>query len=156
MESVYVETTFISYLVARPSGDLLVAAHQKTTQDWWLTRRAQFTCYISQTVIDEASAGDPSEAQKRLAVLATLAALDVTPEAGTLAQAILASGVLPPSAVRDAVHVAVAAVHEIDYLLTWNCKHLANAQIMRKIESVCQALGHRMPIICTPEELMGG
>src|SRR5438309_10210477 len=111
MESVYLETTFISYLVARPSRDLLVAAHQKTTQDWWDTRRDQFACYMSQTVIDEASAGDPAEAQKRLAVLATLTALDVTPDAGTLAQAILASGVLPRSAARDAVHVAVAAVH---------------------------------------------
>jgi hypothetical protein len=156
METVYLETTFISYLVARPSGDLLVAAHQKTTQDWWATRRDHFTCYMSQTVIDEASAGDPNEAQKRLAVLATLTPLDVTPEAGVLGQAILASGVLPSSAARDAVHVAVAAVHGVDYLLTWNCKHLANAQIMRKIESVCQAHGRRMPIICTPEELMGG
>jgi predicted nucleic acid-binding protein len=156
METVYLETTFISYLAARPSGDLLVAAHQKTTQDWWATRRDQFTCYMSQTVIDEASAGDPAEAQKRLAVLGTLTALDVTPEAGALAQAILASGALPPHAARDALHVAVAAVHGIDYLLTWNCKHLANAQIMRKIESVCQAHGYRMPVICTPEELMGG
>jgi hypothetical protein len=156
MESVYLETTFISYLVARPSGDLLVAAHQKTTQDWWATRRDQFTCYMSQTVIDEASAGDPTEVQKRLAVLGTLTPLDVTPEAGALAQAILAKGVLPLGAARDAVHVATAAVHAVDYLLTWNCKHLANAQIMRRIESVCQAHGHRMPIICTPDELMGG
>jgi hypothetical protein len=93
---------------------------------------------------------------KRLAVLATLKALDVTPEAGALAQAILASGVLPPHAARDALHVAVSAVHGVEYLLTWNCKHLANAQIMRRIESVCQAHALRMPIICTPEELMGG
>jgi hypothetical protein len=156
MESVYIETTFISYLVARPSGDLLVAAHQKTTQDWWAVRRDQFTCYMSQTVIDEALAGDPTEAQKRLAVLATLTALDVTPEAGGLAQAILASGALPPVAARDALHVAVAAIHAVDYLLTWNCKHLANAQIMRRIETVGHAHGYRMPIICTPEELMGG
>lgn len=120
------------------------------------TRRVQFTCYTSQTVIDEASAGDPTEAQKRLAVLATLPALDVTPEAGGLAQALLVSGVLPSTAVRDALHVAVAAVHAVDYLLTWNCKHLANAQIMRRMETVCQVHGHRMPIICTPEELMGG
>lgn len=114
MELVYLETTFISYLVARPSGDLLVAAHQKTTRDWWDNRRNEFTCYMSQTVIDEASAGDPSEAQKRLAVLATLTPLDVTPEVGVLGQAILASGALPPSAARDAVHMAVAAVHGVD------------------------------------------
>lgn len=156
MESVYLETSYISYLVARPSGDLLVAAHQKTTQDWWTDRRDLFTCYVSQVVIDEASAGDPTEAQKRLAVISGLAVLDLTPGAESLTQAILGSGALPASAGRDAAHVAVAAVHAVDYLLTWNCKHLANAQIMRKIESVCLALGYRMPIICTPEELMGG
>ncbi len=156
MESVYLETSFLSYLVARPSGDLLVAAHQKTTQDWWTDRRDHFTCYVSQVVIDEASAGDPSEAQRRLAVIGALAALDLTPGTESLTQAIMASGALPPSAGRDAAHVAVSAFHSVDYLLTWNCKHLANAQIMRKIESVCQMMGYRMPIICTPEELMGG
>lgn len=155
MESVYLETSFISYLVARPSGDLIMAAHLKTTMDWWADRRGQFRCYVSQVVIDEASAGDPNESQKRLAVLATLTPLDVTAEAGAIAQAILASRILPPAAARDALHVAVAAIHGVDYLLTWNCKHLANAQIMRRIESVCQTHGHRMPIICTPEELMG-
>lgn len=155
MESVYLETSFISYLVARPSGDLLVAAHQKTTQDWWNGRRDAFRCYVSQVVIDEASAGDPTEAQRRLAVLAALTSLDVTPDAGAIAQAILAGGILPPGATRDALHVAVAAMHGVDYLLTWNCRHLANARIMRRIESVCQAHGRRMPIICVPEELMG-
>lgn len=155
METVYLETSFISYLVARPSGDLLVAAHQKTTQDWWAVRRSEFRCYVSQVVIDEASAGDPVEAQKRLAVVNTLSALDITPEAETLTQGIMATGVLPVAAARDAAHVAVAAFHGVDFLLTWNCKHLANAQIMRKIETVCRATGYRMPLICTPEELMG-
>jgi hypothetical protein len=106
-------------------------------------------------VIDEASAGDAAEAQKRLAILANLPALEVTEEAESVTQAILSSGVLPSHAVRDAAYVAVAAVHAVDYLLTWNCKHLANAQITRKIASVCQHLGYRMPVICTPEELMG-
>ena len=81
--------------------------------------------------------------------------LEVTKSAESLAQAIIASGVIPPRAVRDAAHVAVAAVHGIDYLLTWNCRHLANAQIMRKIKEVCDQLSERMPVICTPEELMG-
>ena len=94
MESVYLETSFISYLVARPSGDLLVAAHQKTTTDWWADRRDQFNCYVSQVVIDEASAGDPTEAQKRLAVIGALASLDLTADAESLTQAIMASGVL--------------------------------------------------------------
>lgn len=156
MESVYLETTFVSYLVARPSRDLLVAAHQQITQEWWAERRDKFNCYVSQVVLDEVSAGDPNEAEKRLEVIRPLRALEVTPEAEALTQAILSSGVLPARAVRDAAHVAVAAIHAVDYLLTWNCKHLANAQITRKIESACQGRGYRMPIICTPEELMGG
>jgi hypothetical protein len=155
MESVYLETTFISYLVARASGDLLVAAHQKTTQDWWSVRRDQFRCHISQFVIDEVSAGDSAEAQKRLALIGGLANLEVSAEVISLAGAIMAAGMLPPHAYADAAHVAVATVHGVDYLLTWNCKHLANAQIARQIARVCEARGRRMPIICTPEELMG-
>jgi hypothetical protein len=155
MESVYLETTFISSLVARPRRDLLVAAHQQATQEGWANRRAEFAGHVSQVVIDEVSVGDPNEVHKRLAVIGNLLALEVTEGAESLTQAILSSGVLPPHAVRDAAHVAVAAVHAIDYLLTWNCKHLANAQIARRIALVCQRLGHRMPIMCMPEELMG-
>lgn len=155
MESVYLETTFISYLVARPSRDLLVAAHQQTTEEWWANRRNAFECCVSQVVVDEASVGDPTEAQKRLAIIGGLPRLEVTIDPEALTEAIMAAGILPPHAVRDAAHVAVAAVHAADYLLTWNCKHLANAQIARRIAVVCQQLGYEMPIICTPEELMG-
>jgi hypothetical protein len=155
MESVYLETTFISYLVARPSRDVIVAGHQQTTQEWWANRRSEFECSVSQVVIDEASAGDPAEGQKRLAIIGGLAVLEITEDAESLTEAIMAAGILPPHAARDAAHVAVAAVHTIDYLLTWNCKHLANAQIARRIAVVCEKLSHRMPIICTPEELMG-
>jgi hypothetical protein len=154
MESVYLETTIISYLVARPSRDLLVAAHQQSTQDWWATRLGSFNCYVSQVVIDEASNGDPDEIQKRAAIIADLPVLEVNQASEPLTLAILAIGVIPARAVRDAAHIAVATVHEVDYLLTWNCKHLANAQIIRRIAGVCERLGHRMPIICTPEELM--
>lgn len=155
MESAYLETTFISYLVARPSRDILVAAHQQATQEWWADRRVDFEICLSQVVIDEASAGDPAEVQKRLAIISGLPVLEITGEAETLTDAIVAAGILPPHALRDAAHVAVAAVHTIDYLLTWNCRHLANAQIAPRIALVCEKLGHRMPIICTPEELMG-
>ena len=155
MESVYLETTFISYLVARPSRDVIVAGHQQTTQDWWANRRSEFECSVSQVVIDEASVGDPAEVQKRLAIIGGLPTLAITDEANALTQAIMAAGILPPKVLRDAAHVAVAAVHAIDYLLTWNCKHLANAQIARRIAVVCEKLGRKMPIICTPEELMG-
>jgi hypothetical protein len=156
MESVYLETSFISYLVARPSRDVIVAGHQQTTHDWWANRQSEFKCSVSQVVIDEASAGDPAEAQKRLAIIAGLPTLEITQDAEALTDAIMAAGMLPPDAVRDAAHVGVAAVHGIDYLVTWNCRHLANAQIARRIAVVCKELGQRMPIICTPEELMGG
>ena len=145
MESVYLETTFVSYLVARPSRDLIVAAHQQATQEWWTNRRSDFQCCVSQVVIDEASAGDATEVQKRLAIVGNLPALELTTAAESLTEAIMSAGMLPPFAVRDAAHVAVSAVHAIDFLLTWNCKHLANAQIARRIALVCEKLGHRIP-----------
>lgn len=155
MESVYLETTFISYLVALASRDPIVAAHQLITQQWWANRRGDFECTVSQVVIDEASLGDPTESQKRLTIIAGLPSLELTADTTSLTQAIVAAKVLPPHCMRDAAHVAVSAVHAVDYLLTWNCKHLANAQIARRIKVVCENLGYNMPIICTPEELMG-
>ena len=155
METVYLETTIPSYLVAHPSRDLLVAAHQQATCDWWRERRHRFDCYISQVVIDEAAAGDPVEAKKRLAVLDPFRVLQVSREAESLTKEILASGAIPAKAVRDAAHIAVAATNDVDYLLTWNCRHLANAQIMRRVSVVCNRLALNMPLICTPEELMG-
>lgn len=156
METVYLETTVISYLVARLSRDLKVAAHQQTTQEWWFTRKDQFNCYVSQVVLDEVSAGDAAEIAKRITAVQDLPVLANNNDSQELTKRILSTGVIPPRAVQDAGHIAVAAVHEIDYLLTWNCKHLANAQITRKIERLCGDLGFRLPIICTPEELMGG
>src|SRR5262249_45945471 len=119
MESVYLETTFISYLVAQPSRDLLVAAHQQTTQDWWANRRPVFECFVSQVVIDEASRGDLAEVQKRLTIVNSLPTLDVTANAESLTRSIMAAGILPSHAFPDAAHVAVSAVHAIDFLLTW-------------------------------------
>ena len=124
MESVYLETSFISYLVARPSRELLVAAHQQTTQEWWRERRAGFDCYVSQVVIDEASVGDVDESKKRMDVVDQLLVLEITSDAEELTRAILAAEVIPYKAVRDAAHIAVATIHGMDYLLTWNCKHL--------------------------------
>lgn len=155
MESVYIETTVISYLTARPSRDLLVAAHQQATHDWWRERRQLFECYVSQVVLDEAGAGDVDAAKARLASVSRLPVLEATEEAEQLTEALVADGAMASRAVRDAAHVAVAAAHDIDYLLTWNCTHLANAQIMRKVSFVCNSRGFGMPLICTPEELMG-
>ena len=155
MESVYIETTIISYLIARTSSDLLVAAHQQTTEEWWTNRRHEFECCVSQVVIDEVSAGNPEIAKKRMEIVSKFAVLDVTEEAEKLTKLILTDGAIPPQEVRDAAHIAVAAVNDMDYLLTWNCKHLANAQIIRRISVICNRHGYNMPVICTPEELMG-
>jgi len=154
MESVYVETTVLSYLVALPAKDVVVAGHQKTTQDWWSFRRTAFDCYISQVVIDEVAAGDPSEVRKRLAVADSLDLLAVTEDAEQLTKSIVKSGILPSKAIRDAAHIAVATVHEVQYLLTWNCKHLANAQIAKRVSNLCRVAGYEMPTVCTPEELL--
>lgn len=155
METVYLETSFISYLVSQPSRDLLVAAHQQTTHEWWTARFHEFDCFISQIVIDEASAGNATEASKRMDLIKDFPVLEFTDEAESLAMAIISSGKFPRNSNRDAAHMAIAAANDIDYLLTWNCKHLANAQIIRKISIVFNNEGFNMPVICTPEELMG-
>ena len=154
MESVYIETIVLSYLVALAAKDVVIAGHQKTTQDWWSLRRDAFACYISQVVIDEISAGDPSEVKKRLAVADSPDSLAVTDDAKQLTESIIKSGIRPPQAVRDAAHIAVATVHKVQYSLTWNCKHLANAQIAKRVANLCRMAGYGMPTICTPEELL--
>jgi hypothetical protein len=154
-QRVYLETTIPSYLTAWPSRDLIIAGHQQLTKEWWQTRRNEFDLLISQFVLDEASAGDPQAAQERLAILNPLPLLDISPAVLQLASAILQSGAIPPKAARDAAHIAVSAVHGIDFLLTWNCAHIANAQIVKKVQSICVQHGFPCPLICTPEELMG-
>ena len=154
MESVSIETTVLSDLVALPAQNPVVAWHQPTTYDWWHRRRVSFHCVISQVVIDEISAGDPTEIKKRLLIAETLSVLSLTNESERLTESIMRTGVLPSKAIQDAEHIAVAAVHGIEYLLTWNCKHLANAQISRRIAILCANNGFQMPTICTPEELL--
>jgi hypothetical protein len=155
METVYLETTFVSYLAALPARDLVIAAHQQVTRDWWQRRRDQFRLVISQVVLDEISAGDESEGRKRLELVKPLVVLAASPDAEALTAAIVETRVLPQKAVRDAAHIAVATVHGIQYLLTWNCRHLANAQISRRVARTCSERGFLMPTICTPEELFG-
>jgi len=156
MESVYIETTVISYLVSRPSRDILIAAHQQVTNEWWENRRQKFECFISQVVIDEIQAGDSQVAKKRLHEVKNFQVLEATYEAEHLTREIIAAGVIPEKAVGDAAHIAIATVNEMDYLLTWNCRHLANAQLIRRVSVFCNKKGFNMPVICTPEELMGG
>lgn len=152
---VYIETTIVSYLTARPSRDLIVAAHQQLTQEWWENRRANFDLYTSQFVLQESSAGDAKMAQTRLEALEEIPLLSVTQEAVTLARTLVQKGPIPEKADVDALHIAVAATNGMDYLLTWNCKHIANAEMQIGIGKLCRAAGFEPPVICTPEELLG-
>lgn len=136
-ESVYLETTIVSYLTAWLSRDLIRAAHQQITQEWWNNRRGDFKVFVSALVINEASAGDAGAAGKRLEALDGVALLDVNLKVENLAKALIANKALPPKAATDALHIAVAAVHGIDYLLSWNCKHIANAEMQVAIERAC-------------------
>jgi hypothetical protein len=154
MERVYIETTFVSYLTARPSRDLIVAGHQQITHDWWDTRRGDYELCVSQLVLQEAGDGDPQAGQERLDALATMTVLEIKEEAVELAEELVQAGALPAKAGNDALHIAVAAIHRLPYLLTWNCRHMANATMRAQIESVCARKGFKAPIICTPEEMM--
>lgn len=153
--TVYVETTIVSYLTARLGRDLVTAAHQQITQEWWAKRRPQFELFVSQFVVQEASIGDAAMAQKRLDELQTIPLLNVNQDVGNLAQRLITDSALPKKAVVDALHIAVATVHGMDYLLTWNCKHIANAEMQSKVAAVCRESGFEPPVICTPEELLG-
>ena len=151
---IYVETSIISYLAARPSRDLVLAGHQQITFQWWEERRADFESFASEAVIHEASAGDAEAARRRLEFLGSLPLLDITDEVSSLVEKLVQQGPIPPKAVVDAVHVAVSAVYGLDYLLTWNCSHLANAAMRTRINQVCISSGYQAVVICTPEELM--
>lgn len=154
--SVYVETTVIGYLTARPSRDVVLQAHQQVTYEWWQTRRQNFELFISPLILQEAGVGDPELAPKRVEMLAELPVLESTREAIDLAEQLVRRGPLPEKAQVDALHIATATVHGMDYLLTWNLKHIANAAMRPRTEAVCRAAGYEPPVMCTPEELMEG
>ena len=152
---VYIETTIVSYLTARASRDLIIAAHQQLTQEWWNKRRAAFELYTSQLVIQESSAGEVAMSQKRLDALEGIPLLSINQEAVSLARAFVKKGPIPEKAAVDALHIALATTHGMDYLLTWNCKHIANAEMQTGVAKVSRESGFEPPVICTPEELFG-
>ena len=151
--SVYVETSIDRYLTASPNRDRARAAHQEVTNEWW-TRRVLFELFISQLVLDEAGAGDAGAAAQRLEALRDLPVLELTAEVTALGRHLPREAAPTTKAAADALHIAFATVHGIDYLLTWNCAHIANATMRPKIESICRANGFEPPVICTPLELM--
>ena len=152
---VYLETTIASYLTARPSRDIVSAAHQELTIEWWSEHRTRFDLFVSQLVLDESSQGDNDAATRRLTALAGISILSTTDESRVLAQRFLELGLIPAKAIEDAIHVAIATTQGMDYLLTWNCTHIANAGVVRGLVRACERLGYEMPTLCAPEQLMG-
>ncbi|PWU18948.1 MAG: DNA-binding protein [Verrucomicrobia bacterium] len=155
MKSVYLETSFISLLVCRPSRDIIIAGNQQITREWWRLRRQDFLCVASSEVVREASRGDSGEVRKRMEILNQLPILAVSGDGERLSSALFGTGALPPQGQTDAAHLALSAVAKIDYLLTWNCRHLANVQILERLELEATKLGWKLPRVCTPAQLMG-
>jgi predicted nucleic acid-binding protein len=154
-ESVYIETSILGYLPARATKNLIIAANIEVTRDWWQFRRNSFTLYISQVVLDEVAQGDAEIAVKRLELIQNLPLLELNEDVKKLATQFLLKSNLPSKASDDASHIATATVYGLDYLLTWNCKHIANAQIQKKLSQISTELGYELPTICTPYELLG-
>lgn len=155
MPRVYIETSILSYLRQRPSAQIVAAARQLLTQRWWERQRHDYELVTSQYVVDEAALGDPALAAERLRALADVPLLDLPADVPCIAAEIVRRGILPTDAQVDALHIAVAAFHEIEYLLTWNCKHIANARVVPRIRDLLLELGYPVPVICTPEEMVG-
>lgn len=151
---VYVETTVISYLASRLSRDLITAANQQITQEWWALRRSDFDLFVSQLVVHEAGAGDNEARQRRLEILIDIPLLALHEESVQLAETLIREQAIPENAVEDALHIAIATTNGMDYLITWNFKHIANATMRSQIEYVCRLNGYEPPVICSPQELL--
>lgn len=152
--TVYLETSIIGYLASRPSRDLITAANQQITHEWWDEHRKRYDLYVSEPVVTECSAGDARFAKDRLDAISDIPILDVAEDAENLASALIQQIPLPPKANVDALHIAISTVNGINYLLTWNCTHIANAAMQPAIESICRSAGFEPPTICTPQQLM--
>ena len=154
MDSVYIETTIVGHIAGRIHPNPMVAARQQMTRDWWRDEAVRYEVFISQVVLEECSQGDPSAAAERLEVVKDIDLLEASDDVDDLADILISERAVPVSEPRDAFHIAIAAVNGVDYLLTWNCKHIANATLRSRIEKVCRDAGFEPPIICTPEELV--
>lgn len=153
MPSVYLETSVIGYLASRPSADLITAGKQQATREWWDKFRTGYSLFVAPPVLTECLAGDPAAATERMVYLKDIPVLPLSGVAEALAQELLRDVPLPPKAEVDALHIAIAADRQLEFLLTWNCKHIANPSLRRRIELVIRAVGLIPPVICTPLEL---
>jgi hypothetical protein len=155
MQKVYIETSIFSYLTSNPSRNILAAAWQSLTVEWWEKRSKDFDLFVSELVHEEASRGDSQASAKRIAAMNGIPHLQVTDEVVSLAKILIASDLLPQKATADALHLAVSTIHNMDFLLTWNCRHLDNAEIKSKARRLLTTKGYSLPEICTPQELIG-
>jgi len=156
MDLIYIETSIVSHATAWPSSDIQIAALQHQARNWWSTERAKFELVTSQLVIDEASAGDPAAAAERLKLLDGLPTVPIDDHVRTLAHAIVSASIVPPKAAADALHIAAAAVAGVQYLLTLNCRHIANAHELPRVYRLLDEHGFGQLLICTPGEFLGG
>ena len=154
-ETVYIETSILGYLTARSTKNLILAANVEITRDWWEARRNDFVLYTSEAVLEEVAQGDTEIAAQRLEILRDFPLLALNQDVQNLAVQLLTRSNLPSKARIDTIHIAAATVHGMDYLLTWNCKHIANAQIQGKLAEISLDFGYVLPVLCTPNELMG-
>jgi hypothetical protein len=150
MESIYLETSVVSYLAAPISRDLLTAAKQQVTQEWWNLSRHRYELYVSDLVEQEAARGDPAQAQQRLSLMHGVVRLSTNQDAENLAGEFLRRSSLPAHALADATHIALATVFAVDFLLTWNCRHIANPHILKKLTAIAASEGYELPMVCTP------
>lgn len=150
----YIETSVVSYLTARPSRDVVVAAYQEVTREWWSHAATTFDLLASELVLEECGAGDPTAARARLEALEGVPLMRSSPDAEYLTQNLLDRGAIPHAAAADAAHIAIAAANGVEYLVTWNFRHIANAAMRVRIETACRQAGYEPPVICTPNELM--
>jgi predicted nucleic acid-binding protein len=152
----YIETSVISYLTARPSRDLVVAAYQQMTREWWRDAPRRFELVTSELVVSEAAAGDVDASRARLKILEGISLLGTSEETQALAEKLLDIGAIPPKAADDAAHIAIAVTNGVDYLVTWNFRHIANPVMRSTIEDACRAAGYKPPVVCAPNELLEG
>jgi predicted nucleic acid-binding protein len=154
MPSAYIETTIPSYYVARPSMNVIQAARQASTRAWWDSGCSSFELFTSQEVLQEAMLGDADMARQRLEILTPLPKLEFTDQVGTLAHSLIAAGLVPEKAASDAVHIAVASVHRMNYIVTWNFKHIANPYTRDRLHAVVADAGFNLPVMSSPDELI--
>ena len=154
MDTIYIETTVVGHITGRLHTDPSIAYRQIITRKWWATAPARYHCFVSQLTIDECSDGDPDAANERLDLIKGIELVEPSDEVGVLAELLVVRLAVPASEARDALHIAIAAVNRIQFIVTWNFKHILNPHMQTKIANTCREGGFDSPVICTPQQLL--